>query len=244
MLRQLSIAGCFILFLLPIQASTQEVLLEERVPNDSTADKFGPGRRHYLHPLVTLGLGFGPPEASGSAIEFWGSGSFGFGLRYKLKILKRWELGIGIRYERESFRIEQDSGKKVFGPVQHKREKLILNDLSGTFYNRFVFGKRGDFVGTFLDLGGYADLSLGKKHLTVDKVKEPSKAGYKKVKSKRKGLNYVERMHYGVLARIGYNRWTLFARYRLSDLFLEGGIADGYPELPRFRVGIQIGLHR
>lgn len=244
MIRRTLIFGILTLFFIPFTLSAQDVFLKETVPADSSEDIFGPGRRHYVHPFVSTGVAFGPPENDEAAIKFWGSGLFDIGVRYKLKILKRWEMGIGVKYALETFRIEQDSGKKIFGPVQHEKEKLILNDLSGTYYNRFVFGKRGDFVGTFLDLGVYGDLSLGKKQLTVDELQDPSSSGFEEIKSKRKGLTFVKDLHYGALARLGYNRWVLFARYRLSDLFKNGGISGEYPELPRFRAGVQIGLHR
>ncbi len=238
-------ALAFIFFLLfPLLSSAQEVILQEKVPADTSEDRFGPGRMHFAHLFISGGVAFGAPEGGGASIEEWGSGLYDIGLRYKFKILKRWEVGVGLRYQRESFRIEQDEDKKLFGSLQHRKEKLILNKMGTSFYNRFVFGKRGDFVGTFLDLGVYWDLSVGKQHLTVDKVEKPKKRGYKKVKSKRKGLTYVRDSHYGFLARLGYNRWVVFARYRYSDLFTETEFAKGFPELPRLQAGFQIGLHR
>lgn len=243
-MRRLFLSALLFFSLIPVSLFAQGEILHEKVDADTTEDLFGPGRRHYLHPFASYGAAVALPEGPGASTRLWGSGLFDIGLRYKLKILKRWEMGVGVKYERSAYGLEQDDDKEVFGPTQHEQEKLILNDLSGDLYTRFVFGKRGDFVGTFLDLGAYLDHSFRKQHMTVDEYEDPNAVGAEEVKSKQRGLTYVEDLHYGFLARFGRSRYVLFARYRFSDLFKGDGIAADYPELPRLQVGVQLGMHR
>lgn len=232
------------LFSVPIRGAAQEVLLQEDVHEDTTTSNFGAGRTHFVHLYTSVGSSFGPPDSAGGAILPHRSVSFDIGVRYKLKILERWEMGLGVRYTREAYALKQNDEKVVFGDQQYQKEKLILNDIGGNLYTRFVFGKRGNFTGTFLDLGVFGDFSAGKRHLTVYEFDDPNTAGAREIKSKRKGLTFVEDLHYGFMARIGYGRYAFYGRFRYSDLWKDDGIAEAYPELPRFNVGFQIGMHQ
>lgn len=226
----------------PIRGAAQEVLLQEDVNEDTSTSNFGAGRTHFVHLYSSIGSSFGPPDSAGAAILPHRSVSFDIGVRYKLKILERWEMGLGVRYTREAYALKQNGEKMVFKDKQYQKEKLILNDIGGNLYTRFVFGKRGNFTGTFLDLGVFGDFSAGKRRLTVED--KPKKEGVREIKTKEKGLTFVEDLHYGFMARIGYGRYAFYGRFRYSDLWKDGDIAGDYPELPRFNVGFQIGMHQ
>ena len=54
-------------------------------------------------------------------------------------------------------------------------------------------------------------------------------------------LNYLNDGNYGAYAQFGINRYVVYAKYRLSDMFNN---SVQYSELPRLIVGFQIGLHK
>ena len=53
-------------------------------------------------------------------------------------------------------------------------------------------------------------------------------------------LDYYNPLNWGVVARIGFNRYIISATYRMSDYFKS---SFKYPELSRLSVSAQIGLY-
>jgi len=54
-------------------------------------------------------------------------------------------------------------------------------------------------------------------------------------------LKYMNSVNYGLTARIGYNRFVIFAMYRFSDIFKS---SSDRIDLPRLNVGLQLGIHK
>ncbi|NJO90881.1 MAG: hypothetical protein HC831_19405, partial [Chloroflexia bacterium] len=184
----------------------QTVLLHERISDyDFKMPKRGPNFRHFTH--LCLGLAFYVPSNEDNEIETKPvSTTFSIGWRYKYKLTSWLAFGAGINYTNDVFNLLQNDEKVVPNSIQHDKEKLRFNNLGPDAFIRFNFGKRGNVVGRFVDLGAYFNWSFRVKHMFQDKVdntSQPMQAGKERVILSE--LNYVEKFHYGFRGRIGLN---------------------------------------
>ena len=220
-------------------AFSQTVLLEQDVNKDSIPPTFGPNLKHYGHMYVGLGWVLGQSDSAGADIITGSSTDFVVGYRYKRKLSNFYALGFDVNYGVTSFNLKQDSSKILPNQILHDKEKLNTNQLGLILYNRFNFGKRGNYLGRFLDLGAYGNWTFNVKHIYKDRHSIANSANASATKVINSGLLYTNPINYGVQARIGFNRYVFYGSYRLSDQFKSNFI---YPELPRIIVGFQIGL--
>ena len=116
------------------------------------------------------------------------------------------------------------------------KEKIQVNLVESSAWLRINMGRRGNFIGNYLDLGGFGGWNFQKKHKTIN-----TNAEDEKVKVSTSKLKYVENFSYGFIARVGASRYALSAQYRLSDLFKS---SYAMPELPRLIIGFELGLFR
>ena len=214
---------------------SQEVLLQQNVKADTIRPSWGPNMKHYI--LAYVGLGF--PVYTTEAVNFTkplASSCFDFGVRYKRRITNFLALGADLGVDATAFKLKQEQGKTVPDTIMNKKEKFQINSLIGSAYIRFNAGRRGNYIGNYLDLGAYGGWNMVKKHKTINE----NTAG-EKVKVETTGLKYVENFSYGLLARLGTNRYALTARYRFSDLFVA---TYAMPELPRLARGFDLSLFK
>lgn len=222
------------LMLCGIFGFAQQVLLEQDATFDTIAPTRGPNRANFSHFYISYGVPISDVH-TGAEILTGKSFDFDFGYRYKRKISNFYALGFEIYYKVQDFNMKQDSGKIVPDTILHDKERLRFNNLGVGLYNRFNFGKRGDLVGNFLDIGVYGSWTYRLAHITKDELPNGNK-----VRTHTRGLNYYEPINYGVIVRLGFNRYVFYGAYRLSDLFEQ---SYNYPELPFISAGIQIGMH-
>ena len=99
---------------------------------------------------------------------------------------------------------------------------------------RFNYGRRGNQLGKYIDLGGYGNIVFDHTHFTKNK-----KADGSTIRSRTTGLNYYQLLNYGLSARVGFNKFVLFGQYRMSNMFYGD---KNLPELPRILAGLQFVL--
>jgi hypothetical protein len=239
-----------------LNASAQNVLLAQDVAKDSIPEKFGPNLKHYTHFYLGYGFVVGPSENKGSQVKYPASHEWVIGLRYKYKVGEVYALGLDLTLTPQVFHLKQKEGKTLPTTTLYEYEKLKFNNLGLTFYNRFNWDKRGNYMGNFVDLGVYGNWLASAAHVYADEeifgVGGPL-SGVKNVKVRESGLEYVADFNYGALVRVGFNRYVFYGTYRISDLFDSGhSVFDpetgknlwGFPELPRFTIGFQLSLHK
>jgi hypothetical protein len=225
-----------VLFFLANALSAQSVLLHKDVNDTIVVEKFGPNLKRFGHFYFGAGFIFGKPDSVGSETVAGLSMNYMLGFRYKIKLTNWFALGGDLALSTYSFRVKQDSSKAIPNNIIHDKEKISLGDLGANAFLRFNFGKRGNRIGNFLDLGGYADLTISGRHYYKDKMDNKNV-----IETTISHLNYLNAYNYGAMARIGFNRYVIYGSYRLSDIF-EGSYK--YPELPRITIGLQIGIHK
>ncbi len=215
---------------------SQDVVFNENVNSDSVIETHGPNLKYFKHPYIAFGFAAMQSENKSSDVNLGLSSNFIFGYRMKLKISNFYAIGYDLAYNLSWYNMSQTKNKLTPDSIINDKERLSFHNLELGVYNRFNFGKRGNIIGKFIDLGAYADWTFLCSNFTKNKNEEGII-----IKSKKTHLKYYEPINYGVLARLGINRYVLYANYRLSDLFKS---SYNYAELPRLTVGLQIGLHK
>ncbi len=218
---------------------SQSVLLDEEVKDEPNTDTFGPNQKKFAHFYIGYGIPVGPSESDSVAIVTVRSYEYVFGYRFKYRVSQFYSFGFDLNFNSKIFTIKQDSFKLFPNSIIHDREKLQLRNAGLTIYNRFNYGKRGNKIGNYIDLGAYLDWTPNPTYITYDEYSIVNSVGASNTRQYHKGLIYLNPINYGLIGRIGFGKFALCGSYRLSDMFYKQYI---YTELPRIIVGLQIGL--
>ena len=220
----------------PAAARAQQVLVQANVADDTVKTAFGPNRRWFGHGYVALGLVAGPSEAGAQLRPGFLSADARLGGRLKLRLGQSVALCGDLAYAYLRYELAQEAGKLVPAPALHRRETLALHQLATEIGLRLNYGRRGNAVGRYLDLMAGGSWAVGTRHTTED-VPAP---GIGSVETTETGLPYLRRFGGSAGGRLGFDRYALVARYRLSPAFARGYAA--WPELPRWVIGFEVGL--
>ena len=228
-----------VLMFVSAAAFSQHVLLEQDVNADTIPETVGHNQKKYTHLYVNYGFVFGANEGEGAEIRTGNSSQFAIGLRYKRRLSNFYAIGFDLSYNITTFHLKQDSAKILPDTLLHDKEKFSGNNATLQLYNRFNFGKSGNHIGRYLDLGGYGEWAFSVTHYTKDTDDRAIALGAKATQTTNKGLKYAAPFNYGLAARIGFGKMAVFGKYRLSDMFVS---KYDYPELPRIVVGLEFGI--
>ena len=226
-MKNLYITFLILLFSFPVLSQTP--VLSKEVNLNKEKPKYGENRKNYTHFYMSLGALFGKAEGEILEINPWKSSYFDFGFRYKLKLFEYNAVGFQVSYNRYSFRLKYDDPKIAFD-----KDKLISNNFGIGLFDRINFGKRGNHLGKYLDLGAYGEFAYSRKHWYKQK-----QSNDEVLVAELKRLNSLEKLNYGIFANLGFGKKVLFFKYRLSDSISD---KEKYDEMPRFVTGIQLGI--
>lgn len=229
----------FTLLLTYSNSFAQTVLLEKNVKDNAYSLKKGPNMKSFSHLFFGYEFFTGKPDKKGAEIIYGSSSSLNIGYRYKFKIFEFYSIGFSTIYSYNKYVIKQDKNKILPNPVLHDKEKIRFSNAGFEFYNRFNFDKRGNTIGKYIDIGLYGNWAFAINHYTRDKEYDENNMSELTV-VKYTGLKYTEKYGYGLSARIGMNKVSLSADYRISNMFKED---YQLPELPRFSVGLELTLY-
>ena len=221
--------------LISMAGFSQDILLQQNVKADTIRPTYGPNLKNYIYGYIGLGFPLSTNEGSNYTKPVT-STDFDFGVRYKRKLTNLLALGIDLGMNSASYKLKQNDSKIVPDNVINDKEKIQVNSLVSSALLRINAGRRGNFIGNYLDLGVYGGWNFQKKHKTTN-----TNANDEKVKVSTSKLKYIENFSYGLMARLGISRYSLTANYRLSNIFKS---SYAMPELPRLIVGIEVGLFK
>lgn len=217
----------FLIFPSFIQAQT--ILLEEDVAGDTIPEKIGPNLKHYTHTYINYGFILG-----NSALEMATGKSYEFssGIRYKYKLSEAYAIGLNFSYNNQTYRLVP-----INIVTNYDKEKISLNNLELELYNRINFGKRGNIIGKYIDIGAFTSYAISTKHYyrTTSSNFPDSPSKYRE--TIYKNLTYVNAFNYGVSARLGWEWIAIYGKYRLSN-----SSTEDFPELPKYTVGIELSI--
>jgi hypothetical protein len=234
---------CLFFTLLGFTISAQDIVLDKNV-DEQYQEKRGPNMRQYGHFYEGLAIVVPYNNLSGATTKFGRSASMVFGYRYKLKLLSFYAIGFDISTQFVRYGIKGEDSLAVnltANPLsqasQVKKLSLSVASFGAEAYNRINIGKRGDFLGNYIDLGIKGEWNYGRKLI----IKNEAVSGdyYEKNRIVQRNLNFIEKFSTLVTARIGINKVCIYGNYRISDLITKGYLT---PELPPLIAGVQFAF--
>ena len=224
-----------------LNAFSQNILLEESPVNDTVIPKTGPNLKRFNFFYVGYEFVVDDFTRQSATVKKGASNLLFFGLRHKHKINDFWSVGYDFNFSTATYSISQNS-KKIFPSIgSHKKERLIVSALGLQLFTRINFDRRGNKIGKYIDLGGYANWDFSNSHFTKDKTVAADSSDARIINVTEQKLKYLENYEYGVKARLGSNHLAICASYRISDLIKPS--YNYYPELPKLSIGIEIGIY-
>jgi hypothetical protein len=231
----------FIIEALPAQT----VLLSKKVTDYSIPGKKGPNLKRYTH--AYMGFGFIFPANTSKKMDYFftpfKSYAVNFGIRTKWKLAKFYAIGMDyiLWYERYyelyypsyDIIIDYDPNYLRYYPYWDTPDKSIHKTYNYYFspgiYNRFNFGKRGNYIGTYLDIGIRLNCSIYSNQKTADYFGD-TKYEYTYHSDFKDIFEDLPDSKPEAYVRFGINRYVLFVNYRDIDLYCP------------LTVGLEIGL--
>jgi hypothetical protein len=173
-------------------------------------------------------------SGNGASVLYSHSSEFTVGLNYKQKLTNHEAIGCKLSYDLDNYRLNPNTAFDSIKSLHHEKEKITFNSFYLALYNRINFDKRrGNYLGHYLDFGAYGSWFFSIWHYTKDDIN-----GYT-IKTYTSHLPYSENLGYGAFINLGFNRFSIFSKYRISSFF-----KDSYslPSLPRYILGISFQL--
>lgn len=222
------------LIIMVLPAFGQTSVISEDVTAMREETDFGMNRKHFRHFFSGIHMVAGGNGSTGADIVYGRSWRFEFGHRYKRKFSETFSAGYEFLLSRDAFYIAQETGKLIPDTSLHDREKFVVLTVGGSVYQRVNIGRRGNHMGRYLDVGGYAGYLFHTRLVRFDT------SDGEKIRERRTGLSYPANFVYGPFVRIGSGRLSVKFSYRASDLF---EASAELPELPRMHIGMEFGMH-
>lgn len=231
-----------ILFFGVIYAKSQTVLVDEKPSELYKVSKWGKNRKNFTHFYLALGSVVSQPEGRAFEITPGLSNQVKFGLRYKLRFCNFYAWGLDLSISGNRNLIKQNTNNFFPDSLKHEKEVFKYQTIGLEYFNRFNFGRRGNQVGKFLDLGAWGNWLYSPQHIFWDEHITPVN-GASKSKTILSDLNYTTDFHWGVSARLGINRWVIYGSYRMSDIFNSKFHTQTMSVEPsRLIVGVEVGF--
>lgn len=213
-------------------AFAQSVVLEQDVNQDTIVPSKGANRKFFTSSYIAAGSILGASTGDSSiAMDAGKSWELKYGISYKIRANNVYSLVFDVEYSRQAFYTEPLD-------AQNRYEKLILNNSGIGVMNRFNFGKRGNRVGNYLELGasGQYAFMVRKKVLTQNDKED---APYKSLKATFNAPHEVNRLNYYADARLGFGHYIVYGRYLLSEILNDKAMGG---QLPAITVGFMFDI--
>lgn len=195
----------------------------------SSAQDLGPGKKHNVTQDFAWGLSI-PIVEQENEIQTWGSNDFIYGIGYRNKVAPFLGLGGSFNTRWMQYKIRQHEDKFYPDTLIWDKQRINIFSFHFTFYTRWFLMQNSNSEGLYMDLGVASDLFLYRDNFFLDRDADAKR-------TRERGLQYMRFGSFGGLFKIGYDDFSVFANYRLSDLFkLNNG--SQYAEVARFSLGI------
>ncbi|MFO7658447.1 MAG: outer membrane beta-barrel protein [Bacteroidales bacterium] len=232
----------FLVWSIHLSLFSQKILLEKDISHAYKNLK-GPNTKSFGQVYFGYGLIIDPSQGSATEIKMPNSWLGTIGYRHKYKVSGFYSFGFEAGMRLSQYHIKQTDAKVFPNAINHDKEKIRLCSGSIGLYNRFNFGRRGNIIGKFIDLGGYAAYNYNTVHYTKDDISGDATPGAdvyaKKRVTKNSGLDYIEPFDFGLYGRAGINKFAIRANFRLTDLFKAG---YHWAELPALTIGVELSI--
>ncbi|MCB9261534.1 MAG: hypothetical protein H6607_04100 [Flavobacteriales bacterium] len=189
-------------------ANAQSIMLKQDVNEDTVVSNFGRNRKHFYAGNVGFASIIGNTDNDSFSLKNAASWQFNAGVYYKYRVSQPYSLVFRLDYVFDKYKFKTDSSNVKYA-------NLVMQTARLEFANRFNYGRRGNYLGRYLEIGISADYAYRNRFFT--KTTAPDNSNYTSEKSILYGLKYIEPFNYSAHARLGFNKFVLTADYRLSD---------------------------
>jgi hypothetical protein len=193
------------------ELQAQNIIMEQNVNEDTVESSVGPNKKWHFGSAYGLHSIIGQSTGD-TATSLIGGRSLGFTITtyQKRRLNNTFSLLTQITYRRDAF---------FFTPLNEETQynKHINNDVLGELSLRINYGKRGNYVGYYAELGASGDYTFMTRRKAKRNEVDPALA-YESIKTVQGGMKYINNFNYSAHFRLGFNKLVLTADYRLSDL--------------------------
>lgn len=226
----------FLLGLFAFSATAQNVLFSDDAETAYEIPKKGKNRASFGHLYTGYRIA---PEYFTVDPQVW-NGEFFVGRRAKYAITRNYAMGWEMEYLHTAVSwdvtdIELDESV----PFNATKHRYVSHAVILSYYNRITFGKVGNNIGKFLDLGVYGAWNFGKNSTFTNEGSDNTH----NYKMKIEKPDYDDVFFYGVKARLGIHRVALTADYRLLTPDFSTLNAGGIVK-PQLTVGLELSLYK
>ncbi|MFN0032302.1 MAG: hypothetical protein ACKVOR_09100 [Flavobacteriales bacterium] len=249
MMKQLGICTLLMMACASNKIAAQKVMMKRNVTRqieETYLDSSGPNGRVYVMNYYGYGIILPMNDRDSAAItDNAKSNIFTYGVKAKFKLNNTFALCTDIIYMHQRYKIAQHDSLNIFSPgFKNDVQKLNFNTFGLGAHLRINFGKRGNALGKYLDLGADMHYVFAERLFTKNKITASGTGADEIVqRTTLKKLDYTGNLQGFANVHFGINIFQLFARYRLTDMFVR---SDSFysigriPELPRLCVGVEI----
>ncbi|CAN5835531.1 hypothetical protein BH11BAC7_BH11BAC7_04940 [soil metagenome] len=191
--------------------------------------------------FLQLGIISGIREA-GLPVKL-GSYSAAMGMQCKIKVTHWNSVVFDFGYRFHQFYIGQNDPKAFpLSIAVHDHERISVNNFSMGISGRTIYHLDEKRLSWF-DFGVYSDASFRTSNVYVDVINDAASpvSDKSKVTTKNAHLNYLNKLNYGVSFRVGWNCYSAFAMWRLSD-FVKNSSSENKSDLPALVVGLEVSF--
>lgn len=237
--RRQIIAAIIILLLVNLvqtNISAQELIFEMQPGRKKSHTEYGPNRRHYIHPFLSSSITFASERKPTLNTDQPLTGQLKIGYRYKLTVIKPLAIVTECGINHQFFKIHPTSGLFLSDSLLHRFQSIRTTGPFGGIYLRLRMGQRGDYLGNYFDFGVVVQASSINTLITKDIVDSNDSKTYRSEKTTISDLKIVNPFSYSLSMRVGFDRISLIASYRISRLL---SISYGQ-DLPDLQFGLEI----
>lgn len=225
-----------------LSINSQIIVLKETVPDDfEEEDKgFGPNRKRFSHPFASYGSFSNKYDHTGRTSDktkFGSSLDLTSGTRSYLKVNKFYALTFDFGISLRMFGMKLNENSLLPLPTNDlTKSKYWLSSIGMAIGNQLnLKPNRGNQLGTYINIGAYGNFNYLRRYTAWYNKNDLIPYNYKINLKNFKDLNLFD---YGVVLKYGKPNFTFFAKYRVSDLFLNKDFVLN--ELPRITFGIEL----
>ncbi len=214
---------------------SQKQIIHQNLKQDTLKVDRGPNSRKFTHAYIIVG-GVVPDS---KIINPTFSHEFGFGWLKKRKLSNAFSVGYDFAFSYRNYRIKDTSYYALPLGSTLIKERLYTRNLQLKPWFRINLGKHGNTLGKYIDLGAFGEWSFGRTHYYKFENTKGTPQGVKGEYLLKK-QDWFLPFNYGAMLRIGYNKWSLFGMYRVSDMFKDNIF---FKEMPRITVGVNYAIY-
>lgn len=232
----------FIFSFITLSIHSQIIVLKETVPDDfeELDEGFGPNRKRFSHPLASYGTFSNKYDHTGNVSDktlFGKSIDLNFGKRSYLKLSKIYALTFDFGLSFRMFGLKLNESSILPLPTTDlSKARYWMTSVGAAFGNQInLKPKRGNQLGTYFNIGAYGNFNFLRRYTSWYNNNDVIPYKYKITLKNFKDLNLFD---YGAVIKYGKPNYTLFVKYRISNLFLNKDFTLN--ELPRITIGIEL----